>query len=72
MYIVFISGESKLGNYLLAVANHYFFIRIQYSDEHLNINSFISMLKVIFQCESFNAKHQQQNFEVSINMDPIL
>ena len=54
MYFIFISGESKLGNYLLAVAKHYIY-KNKFSDKQLNINSFILMLKVKFQCESFIA-----------------
>ena len=47
-------GKSKSVNYLLAVAKHYIY-KNKFSDKQLNINSFISMLKVKFQCERFIA-----------------
>ena len=47
-------GKSKLENYLLAVAKHYIY-KNKFSDKQLNINSFISVLKVKFQCERFIA-----------------
>ena len=47
-------GKSKLENYLLAVAKHYIY-KNKFSDKQLNINYFISMLKVKFQCERFIA-----------------
>ena len=47
-------GKSKLENYLLAVAKHYIY-KNKFSDKQLNINSFISLLKVKFQCERFIA-----------------
>ena len=54
MYFISYQGKSKLGNYLLAVAKHYIY-KNKFSDIQLNINSFISMLKVKFQCERFIA-----------------
>ena len=47
-------GKSKLESYLLAVAKHYIY-KNKFSDKQLNINSFISVLKVKFQCERFIA-----------------
>ena len=47
-------GKSKLENYLLAIAKHYIY-KNNFSDKQLNINSFISILKVKFQCERFIA-----------------
>ena len=47
MYFILISGGSKLGNYLPAVAKHYIY-KNKFSDKQLDINSFISMLKVKF------------------------
>ena len=40
-------GKSKLESYLLAVEKHYIY-KNKFSDKQLNINSFISMLKVKF------------------------
>ena len=47
-------GKSKLKNYLLAIAKHYIY-KNNFSDKQLNINLFISILKVKFQCERFIA-----------------
>ena len=47
-------GKSKSVNYLLAVAKHYIY-KNKFFDKQLNINSFISMFKVKFQCERFIA-----------------
>ena len=47
-------GKSKLENYLLAVAKHYIY-KNEFSEKQLNINSFISILKVKLQRERFIA-----------------
>ena len=50
MYFILISGESKLGNYLPAVAKHYIY-KNKFSDKQLDINSFIPCSK-----SNFNVK----------------
>ena len=47
-------GKCKLKNYLMVVAKHYI-SKNKFSAKQLNINSYISMLKVKFQCERFIA-----------------
>ena len=56
-------GKSKLGIYLLAVAKHYIY-KNKFSDKQLNINSFISIFNVKFQCERFiaNINNKLSNF----------
>ena len=71
MYFLFSYQEkSKLGNHLFAIAKHYIY-KNKFSDKQLNVNSFIFMLKVKFQCERFNANINNK-ISKSIKMDLIL
>ena len=47
-------GKCILKNYIMVVAKHYIY-KNKISAKQLNINSFISMLKVKFQCERYIA-----------------
>ena len=47
-------GKCILKNYTMVVAKHYIY-KNKFSAKQSNINSFISMLKVKFQCERFIA-----------------
>ena len=47
-------GKCILKNYIMVVAKHYIY-KNKFSAKQLNINSFISMLKVKFQCERYIA-----------------
>ena len=47
-------GKCILKNYIMVVANHYIY-KNKFSAKQLNINSFIYMLKVKFQCERYIA-----------------
>ena len=52
MYFIFhIRGKSQFGNYLLAVEKYYIY-KNKFSDKQLNIDSFISIFKVKFQCKN--------------------
>ena len=56
-------GKCKLKNYQMVVAKHYI-SKNKFSAKQLNIHSFISMLKVKFQCERFiaNINNKISNF----------
>ena len=48
-------GKCKLKNYLMVVEKHYIY-QNKFSTNKLKINTFISMVKVQFQCQRFIAK----------------
>ena len=56
-------GKCILKNYIMVVAKHYIY-KNKFSAKQLNINSFISMLKVKFQCERYiaNINHKVAKF----------
>ena len=64
-------GKCILRNYIMVVIKHYIYEN-KFSAKQLNINSFISMLKVKFQCKRYIANINNKMARVLEKMDSIL